>query len=222
MKKYGPFLLLAFLSFGTTFGQAIEITPSFGYHFGTKLNYGQNYLKMDDSEQYGLTVGYDVDGELMVELTWIHQDSELLLRDIIFAPSETRLSDIAADWVQVGVSKYFQDEGVKPFLGGGLGFTIFSPGNENFEIVDRGLSSSTKFSFFFKGGVNIMLTEVVGINLQGNLMFPVEWGGIYVSGGTGGVGGGASVSTTTVIGGFSGGLVFRLGDRNKTPNGNFN
>ena len=67
-----------------------------------------------------------------------------------------------------------------------------------------------------------MLTEVVGINLQGNLMFPVEWGGSYVSGGTGGVGGGASVSTTTVIGGFSGGLVFRLGDRNKTPNGNFN
>ena len=78
IKKYGPFLLLAFLSLRTTYGQAIQITPSCGYHFGTKLNYGQNYLKMDDSEQYGLTVGYDVDGELMVEATWIHQDSELL------------------------------------------------------------------------------------------------------------------------------------------------
>ena len=61
-----------------------------------------------------------------------------------------------------------------------------------------------------------MISEVVGINLQGNLLFPVEWGGVYVGGGTGGVSGGASVSTTTVIGGFSGGLIFRLGDRSTT------
>jgi len=211
MKYIKTLILLVFL--GTTltsFGQAIEITPSFGYQFGTKLSYGQNYLKFDDGEQYGLTLGYDVEGELMVEVTWIHMGSELRFRDVIYSPTESRLSDISADWVEFGVNKYFQDGPVKPFLGGGLGFTIFSPSNENFEIVNRALSSTTKFSFFFKGGVNIMLTEVVGINLQGNLLFPVEWGGVYVGGGTGGISGGASVSTTTVMGGFSGGLVFRL------------
>jgi hypothetical protein len=54
-----------------------------------------------------------------------------------------------------------------------------------------------------------MFSEHVGLNLQGNLMFPVQWGGFYVSGGSGGVSSGASVSSTTIIGGFSGGLVFR-------------
>lgn len=214
MKKIFVLLFIAFfLKLGMGYGQEIEITPSFGYQFGTKLNYGPNYLKMNDSEQYGITLGYDVDGELMVEITWIHMDSEMRLRDVVFAPIETKLADLSADWIQLGANKYFQDGPVKPFLGGGLGFTIFSPSNENFDVVNRALSSSTKFSFFFKGGVNLMLTEVVGINLQGNLLFPVEWGGLYVAGGTGGVSGGASVSTTTVIGGFSGGLVFRLAGR---------
>lgn len=213
------YALLIFALFGglfTGYGQAVEITPSFGYQFGTKLNYPLGYLKFNDGEQYGLTVGYDVEGELVVEVTWIHMDSEMRLRDVDFAPIETRLADVTADWIQFGVNKYLQDDSVKPFLGGGLGFTIFSPSNENFNLVNRALSNTTKFSFFFKGGVNLMISEVVGINLQGNLLFPVEWGGVYVGGGTGGVSGGASVSTTTVIGGFSGGLIFRLGDRSTT------
>ena len=56
-----------------------------------------------------------------------------------------------------------------------------------------------------------MFSEVVGINLQGNLLFPVEWGGVFVGGGTGGISTGASVGTTTILAGFSGGLVFKLG-----------
>jgi len=54
----------------------------------------------------------------------------------------------------------------------------------------------------------VMFSERVGINLQGNLLFPVQWGGFYVGGG----GTGINTGTTIVIGGFSGGLVFRLGD----------
>ena len=56
-----------------------------------------------------------------------------------------------------------------------------------------------------------MLSERVGINLQGNLLFPVEWGGFYIGAGTGGVSTGINTGTTIVMGGFSGGLVFRLG-----------
>ena len=71
-------------------------------------------------------------------------------------------------------------------------------------------SNSTEFAFAFKGGVNIMISDMIGINLQGNLMFPVNWGGVYIGGGSGGVSGGVGVSSTTIIGGFSGGLVFRI------------
>jgi hypothetical protein len=190
--------------------QTIEITPSFGYHFGTKLNYGPNYLKYKDSEQWGITLGFETFDETMIELSYIHQGTSINIRDIILSPSERRLADVSGDWIMVGGTKYFPKGKLRPFFGGALGLAIFSPSNEDRSIINRSISSETKFAFSFKGGVNIMFSDRVGLNLQGNLMFPVNWGGVYVSGGTGGVGAGVSLGSTTVIGGFSTGLVFRM------------
>jgi outer membrane protein W len=191
------------------YSQSIEITPSYGYQFGTKLNYGPNYLKMKDSDQFGVTLGYETYDDMMIEVSYIHQGTELRIRDNQIAPIESRVSDLAVDWIQIGSTRYFTNDNIKPFFGAGLGVAIFSPKNENYDVVNRALNSSTEFAFSFKTGVNIMFSEHVGLNLQGNLMFPVQWGGFYVSGGSGGVSSGASVSSTTIIGGFSGGLVFR-------------
>ncbi|PQB05586.1 hypothetical protein BST85_12270 [Aureitalea marina] len=191
--------------------QSIEITPSYGIQFGSKLNYGVNYLKISDGDQYGVNVGYEVDYGTLVEASWIHHDAELSIKDIYIAPTERKVADLSADWIQIGVMRYLNDAPVKPFVGGALGLVILAPSNENSEIVNRSLSNSTEFAFSFKAGLNIMFSEVVGLNLQGNLLFPVSWGGVYVAGGPGGIGGGVSVSGTTIIGGFSGGLVFRLG-----------
>ncbi|MBO6631513.1 MAG: hypothetical protein JJ936_08140, partial [Psychroserpens sp.] len=126
------------------------------------------------------------------------------------SPSEQRLSDIAGDWILVGGTKYFPKGKIRPFAGGALGLVILSPSNENNNLISRSLDSETKFTFSFKGGVNIMFSEKIGLNIQGNLYFPVEWGGVYVGGGPGGVSGGVSTTSTTVIGGFSGGLVYRM------------
>jgi hypothetical protein len=51
-----------------------------------------------------------------------------------------------------------------------------------------------------------MFSEVIGLKLQGDLFFPVNWAGVYV--GPGGVG--ISTGSTVILGGFSGGLVFRI------------
>lgn len=202
-------IIICFISL-SSFGQRVEVTPSYGYHFGTKLNYGPNYIKVEDSNQWGITLGFETFDDTMVELYYTHQGSELSIRDVILAPSEERLADLAGDWIMVGGTKYFPKENIRPFAGGALGVVILSPSNENRNIISRSLDNETKFAFSFKAGVNIMLTEKVGINLQGNLMFPVEWGAVYVGGGTGGVSSGASFATTTVIGGLSGGLVYRI------------
>lgn len=193
-----------------SWAQSVEITPSYGVQFGTKLNYGQNYIKFADSDQWGLAVGYEVDYGTLVEISYLRHETELLIRDVFIAPSEKRAADINADWVQLGVMKYFSDAEVRPFVGGAIGLVFLSPENENPEVVDGSLPNSTEFEFSFKAGINIMFSDVVGLNLQGNLLFPVSWGGVYVAGGPGGVGGGVSVSGTTIVGGFSGGLVFRL------------
>jgi outer membrane protein W len=189
--------------------QTIEITPSYGYQFGSKLNYGRsNYLKISDSDQFGVTIGYETFDDTMIELSYFHQGSSVKIRDIVESPSEQRLADLAGDWIMVGGTKYFPNGNIRPFAGGALGMVIMTPSNENRNAFPniRSYSSNTNFAFSFKAGVNIMLSNHVGINIQGNLMCPVNWGGFYI--GTGGAG--ASVSSTTVIGGFSGGLVFRI------------
>ena len=199
----------ALLSFSLLHGQAVEITPSYGYQLGGKLNYSGGYLKADDSGMFGITVGYEAATDYMIEVSYYNMSTELRIRDAFFpeAQIETRLSDLNVDWFMLGGTRYFGDDKLKPFFGGQLGVSVFSPKNVDLEIAPNGLASVTKFSFGFKGGVVVMLSEKVGINLQGNLLFPVQWGGFYI--GTGGSG--INTGSTIIMGAFSGGLVFRLG-----------
>jgi opacity protein-like surface antigen len=205
MKKLLLFIVMSVIYFNGT-SQVIEISPTYGYQFGAKLGYGPNYLKMEDSGQFGITLGVETYSGLMAELTYINMSSELRLRDIVFAPFETRLSDLNVDWFLLGATKYFKEGKIKPFAGAGLGLVVVSPKNENREIIDNSLGSSTKFAFNFKAGVNIMFTEIIGLKLQGDLFFPVNWAGVYVGPG----GAGISTGSTVILGGFSAGLVFRI------------
>ncbi|MGB5653508.1 MAG: outer membrane beta-barrel protein [Robiginitalea sp.] len=213
MKKTLRIVILAAIALAgfSSHAQVFEITPSYGYQFGSKLNYGSNYLKMEDSGMFGITLGYEVRPRYMLEASYINMGSELRIRDRIASPQESRLADLNADWFMFGGTRYFGNDKVKPFFGGQLGFSVFSPNDVDRTIAPRGLDSITKFSFGFKGGVVVMLTDKIGLNFQGNLLFPVEWGGFYVGAGTGGVSTGINAGSTLVIGGFSGGLVFRLG-----------
>ena len=213
MNKISSFLVLAlFVCTGfITSAQVVEITPTYGYQFGSKLNYGANYLKVDDSGMFGITAGFEARRDYMVEVTYMNMGTDLLIRDRILSPSEDRLADLNVDWFMVGGTRYFTNGNIKPFVGAQMGLSVYSPKNENRDIVSRSLDSSTYFSFGFKGGVVIMLTDSIGLNFQGNLLFPVQWGGVYVGVGPGGPSTGVSAGSTIVMGGFSGGLVFRFG-----------
>jgi len=213
MKRVLRILVLAVVALTgfSSHAQAFEITPSYGYQFGGRLNYGPNYLKVDDSGMFGITAGFEARRDYMIEVTYINMSSELRIRDRILSPNEDFLADMNVDWFLVGGTRYFTNGNIKPFFGGQLGLSVFSPKNENRDIVSRSLDSATYFSFGFKGGIVIMLTESIGLNFQGNILFPVEWGGVYVGVGTGGPSAGVSAGGTIVMGGFSGGLVFRFG-----------
>ncbi|WP_298534123.1 hypothetical protein [uncultured Algibacter sp.] len=217
IKHYASFKIsvLSFIFMSALFltglngnAQTIEIIPSYGYQFGAKLNYGNNYLKLKDSDQWGISVGFETFDDTMIEVSYTRQSSEIRIRDIIASPVETRLTDVNGDWFLVGGTKYFPNGNIRPFVGGALGVVVVTPNNENRDSFPNipSYGSDTNFAFTFKGGVNIMFSEHVGINIQGNLMFPVNYGGFYV--GTGG--GGVSVGSTLVMGGVSGGLVFRI------------
>lgn len=188
--------------------QRVDISLDYGYQMGTKLNYGSsNYVKATDGGFFRGIVGFELASETMLELTYMKMNSDLLVRDFFISPSEERLADLSMDWIHLGSNRYFDTGGdITPFLGLSAGVTIFTPKNENFDIVDRSLNSSTEFSFLIKGGAIFNVSDVVGIKFQADLMFPVSWGGYYY-----GYGGAFYSGGTTVMGAISGGLVFTLG-----------
>ncbi len=200
----------------TATAQVYEITPSYGYQFGTRLNYGLGYVKAEPNAQWGVSAGVEFRPGMVAKLSYVSMGTELKVRDIdIENNREVKLSDLQNDWFLLGVQKYLKTGKVKPFVGGGLGLVVVSPKNENTlnctgcipqTQIRPNLSTRTYFAFNFEAGVNIMFSEIVGLNLQGNLFFPVNYGGLYV--GTGGAG--FSTGSTQIIGGFSGGLVFRI------------
>ena len=211
-KLKGVLLIALLFAYFNGQSQTVEIIPSYGYQFGSKLKYGSNYLKAKDSDQYGISVGYGMDENLIIGLSYTRMSTELRIRDRIVSPAEDRLSDLGFDWFMLGATRYFQPGNVRPFAGGGLGLVVISPKDVNTTIATRGLDSTTRLAFNFKAGVNLMFSDRVGFNIQGNLFLPVQWGGVYIAGGSGGVSSGVSAGVTTIMGSLSGGLVFMLGD----------
>ena len=186
-----------------TQAQTVELTASYGYQFGSKINYGWNsYIKLKESDQYAFTLGVDMFEGTMTEVTWVHHSTSIVTNDIRF--EDSKIADLNTDWITVGASKYFEYDRFRPFIGGGLGLAIFNSTNESIEVGP--LNTQYYFALSGKAGVNYMITKSIGLNLQANLMVPVQWGGFYI--GTGGAG--VSASSTTLVGGFSGGLVYRM------------
>ena len=216
MKKQLSLLVFTSLFSMVVFAQTYEITPSYGYQFGTRFDYGIGYIKAEPSGQWGISAGAELQPGMVVKLSYVSMATEGTIRDIdINNGNESRFTDLQNDWFLLGVQKYLKDGKVKPFVGGGLGLLVVSPKNvatlectgclPRREITPN-LSSNTYFAFNFEAGVNIMLTDVIGINVQGNLYVPVNYGGFYF--GTGGIG--VTTGSSQIVGGFSGGLVFRI------------
>ncbi len=202
-KTINNFILTILFIFATSTAYTqIEITPQFGYQIGSKYNFYNGYVKLTGSEQYGITLDVDINGHgTQLELFWVYQDSEVRILDYFLSPYETFITNITANHFQIGAIQNFQDGDFRPFAGLSGGFTIFDPD-------DSFYSSSTKFTLGFSGGIKYFFTDRIGIRLQSQLLMPIEWGGVYISSGGGGVTTGGSILQLN----FSGGLIFAFGE----------
>ncbi|AUP79998.1 hypothetical protein [Flavivirga eckloniae] len=190
--------------------QDFEITPSYGYQFGKTMNYGFGHIEIDESNQYGMTLGLKTIENFVIELSYTHQNTMLRIRDIDISPVESKLSNLNIDWIMAGGYSYFSIKNIRPFAGGGFGVVIFSPYNENPNITNQNIDTSIRYAFSIKGGININLSHRIELNFQGNMYMPLEWGSIYIAGGSNGTTRAINLRSTIIIGGFSGGLVFKL------------
>ena len=184
-----------------TYAQKVEITPQYGYQIGAKYNYYGGYLKLKDSDQYGVTVGVNPNDDISVEFMWAQQNTSMSIKDYIGFPQETELSDIVVNHYQIGAIHMFGYSDARPYAGLSMGWSTFNPEEELF-------NSTTTFTMGISGGLKYFFNDHIGIRLQSQLLMPVSWGGVYVGGGGGGVTTGGSVLQLN----FSGGIIIGLGD----------
>jgi hypothetical protein len=181
-------------------GQKVEITPQYGYQIGAKLNYNGGYIKLKSSDQYGLTFGVNVADDISVEFMWARQNTSVNVKDVVFYPQETEITDATIDHYQIGAIHMFGYSDAKPFVGLSAGWSNFDPEEEDY-------FSNTNFTLGLTGGLKYFFNKRVGLRLQAQLLMPVNWGGIYVGGGGSGVTVGGSILQLN----FSGGLIIGLG-----------
>jgi hypothetical protein len=147
---------------------SIEITPLVGYVFGGGFNTDgfsgvpDGKLTLESNVGYGVEVGFTPNGSTWFELTYLRQST-----DITFKPqgggacaSGNCSAGFATNYIHGGARFEFGQKKIHPFLGFGLGVTIFDPSTS-------GLSTETDFSISAEGGVRYMFGKAQRFGLRG-------------------------------------------------------
>jgi hypothetical protein len=178
--------------------QKFEITPMIGYQFGGKVQGDVRDLNIDGNVNYAIYLGYQAIPKLFVELSYTYMKTSMKWEyDLL--PDEP-LGDLGIHYFQIGSSRVFMDGRVQPFALGSLGATWFNP-------EDSAIDDEWRFSIALGGGAKVWITQKIGARLQGRLLMPISFEGVWF--GTGGAGLAGSV---LFQGDFSAGVVIGLGE----------
>lgn len=189
----------------------VELTPFGGIMFNGNINFYQGKLKFSDEINYGLILGIPIDHGVKIELSYTRSESEA-----VWTPGYSFQQDFPATKFNVNIN-YFQVGAIKDmeiqddFFGFGgmtLGAAYY---NSTTDIEDL-----WRFAFGLEAGLKYFFSDVVGLRLQGRMLFPIYGGsgGLYYGIGTGGSGGGVSYGGSAMVlqGDITLGLIFRIGN----------
>ena len=175
--------------------KGIEISGYTGWMLGGKVNLYNGSLKIDDGQNWGITLSYEIAPGMKAELMYNRLVSDLVVREYGNEPYVE--TTIATQYFHVGAVKELMYEGViRPYGTGSLGAAIFSD-------RDGYYNDKWRFSIGLGGGLKIFPTERIGFRLQARMLVPLYFNGIWI--GTGG--GGVTTSSTIIQGDFTGGLI---------------
>lgn len=163
--------LMAFAPVADAQSQGFEITPTVGFRFSSSLSSGQTYdgyyidsVNIPGKVSYGLSVEFPIQRELNVEAIWSRQASRIDVTGKPVVPgvgwSTTTVADLAVDTIQAGVlwqSGRTRDR-VRGYFDVLFGATILSPSKSSVPM-----STLTRFSASFGGGVKLYMNEHLGL-----------------------------------------------------------
>lgn len=136
---------------------SIEVTPLIGYVFGggfptdasAGFPNGDGKLTLESGIGYGIEVGFTPNGSTWFELTYLRQSTDITFKPNIGTCTGTCSAGFSSNYIHGGARFEFGQRNIRPFIGGGLGMTIFDPSINN-------IGSSTYFSLSAEGGVRYM------------------------------------------------------------------
>lgn len=205
MKKLLFVLSISFISLSQVIAQGIEITPITGYTFQAGFNTSNGRAFLRDGQNWGGSIGYTLENDVEVELAYNYLGTSAIARSVNLQTDINTPAQV--HYATIGANKLFPTSDKVTF------FTGIKLGTGTLAFPESNIGNITKFTTGFQGGVKIFPSDKVGIRLQANLMMPI------VSAGTSlwwSPGGGTSVGVTgwspIVQFGFTGGLIFRLGN----------
>lgn len=189
--------------------QNLEIMPYMSYQWGGKLNFYEGDIRIQSSENYGIALNYTIPRGTILQLEYFNQSTNIDVRLYEELGGTYQSYPVSMSWIQVGGLQGFDFYPLVPFAGITLGAMNFNPRTNE-------LQDSWKFAVTGQIGLKYYFTERIGIRIHARLLMPIQWSGMGVSIGTGGVGAGINMGSYIFQGDIGGGLIFNLGPIGKS------
>lgn len=179
-----------------------EISLLYGYQMlGTVEVYSglsSGDFDINDAAYYGAVLGFRVEREVMLEFQYVYQPTKASFDDYGSAP-EIELSKIDVHYIMLGAMYE------KPFSGTAYGYGGFLIGTSGL-VPNNGFESEWRLAFGLTLGAKFLVSEKIGLKIQAQGLFPVQWAGGSFYVGTGGTGysvtSGTSITQINVGGGL--------------------
>ncbi len=168
MLTFGAVFFLAAASFAQAY---VELLPSVGYTFSDRVSDYNTYGKIDGNINFGGSVMFNVNRGVGFELMYNHMGTTS--GAYYYGQQEAPISkgNLSIDNIMFGPVGSFNIPGspVRPFIGGLLGASIYSPGGY--------ASTDTKFTYGVELGTNVYINPWFGLRFKAQLLAPVDGSG---------------------------------------------
>jgi hypothetical protein len=189
--------------------RGIELTGFYGWQYGGNFTSYQGEVDVKDTENFGGMIDIPVPSRpgMMAEIFYSRQNTSVALNQF---PSGAKddLFDVAIEYIQAGAlyEQAYSRGRMKPFGSFTLGATRFAPKVNSYKGI--ALDDEWRFSITLGLGLKALMSERVGLRLQGRLLMPMNFYGTSFWFGTGGSGVGVSGGSVILQGDVIGGLFF--------------
>jgi hypothetical protein len=205
MKKQTLFAGLVLLVM-ISFGQTIEITPTYSHQWGGRWRgIDGTDLKIGNGGAYGINLDVTLPtNPVTITFIWSRLDSYLDI-DRFNEPTE-RLFDMTTEYFLLGYTRQQKVSDVfTPFVTAALGVANFAP-------QDSEYNNQSKFAGSLGAGFKLYPSRKIGLRAHIRMMIPFQGASAGIFCGTGGCGTSVGAGSSDMQGDVGGGLIFRLGD----------